>query len=120
MGKEIDDPIAHLDFAPSQPKCECVECEAHDGPCPDFATFAVKVHAGTDCNRPGLTPDGGIVAVCCPVCAMARAAAAGKLSGKLYQAKERTNRTVECRGCGRPLLDPSDFFEIRSLDDDDV
>lgn len=114
----MDDPIAHLDFEPGPANCECVGCPGHGGggTCGKPATHMVTVHAINNCNRAGLTGDGGVVQLCCAGCIKPRTSRAAVMAERLEALRKQWGGTVECRGCGRPLLEMSDFFEIRSLE----
>ena len=91
----------------------------HPGRCTQHAAFLVKVHAINGCNRTDiqLTDDGGLVQLCCPACMFARSKRAAQMSSQLHAVRERFGGVLECNGCGRPILDPTDFVEVRGLDE---
>jgi hypothetical protein len=111
------DDIEHLDFDPDPQRCECRGCPSHNGRCHEMAEVMVEVHAINHCNRLGLTTTGGVVQLCCATCVRPRMKRASEMASRLDAVRTQFGRTIECQGCGRPLLEAYDFFEMRSLED---
>lgn len=116
------DGLSHLDFEPEPMLCGCQGCPAvphtrDDPPCGRPAVSVVKVHAVNDCGRQDLSPDGGLIQLCCATCTSARTEQALQYQAKLRRFFHRFKRAVACNGCGRPLVDMGDFIEVSRLED---
>jgi len=114
--------IEHLDFQPGPLMCGCRGCPAvphvtSDPPCSGVATHCVVVHAVNDCGKPELTPGGGLSQLVCDVCLLARTRRAEVYAGRLQRYFGRFGRPVVCSTCGRPLVEVSDFLEVRRVTD---
>lgn len=115
----IDDPIAHLDFTPESPQCECHgDCGLHaiGARCPHIAQYHTKIHAFGFCKQPGLTERGQAVHIVCAGCMLHYAKRAQHLIEKSHVVRERLGAYLCCTACRVDLVDVNAIWEARPLD----
>lgn len=115
-----DDPIAHLDFKPDAPQCECCSqrCEQHPSGvrCAHTAMFHSRVHAFGFCKSLGLDR-GFAVHIVCAQCMAHAARTVERLIAASHTCREQRGAHLVCTSCGLTLVNVHDVWEARELTD---